>query len=111
MRRQTVTSLEEGLDALRGEDPPRLRVVVAAVVPSWLATLSEAASSGGSDLLVSLDPTRPFPSDEVRAGWEIGVLTVVLGAEGTVVDGVDEGRVRRVQAVLDRLAVPEEATA
>jgi len=39
-------------------------------------------------------------------GWEIGVLTVILGW-GIVPDdvkGVDARRVRRVQAVIDQLA-------
>lgn len=111
MRRQTVTSLEEGLDALRGDDPPGLRVVVADAVPAWLPALAEAAAGRGANLLVSLEPTATFASDDARAGWEIGALTVVLAAGGTVVDGVDEGRVRRVQAIVDRLAVAQEASA
>ena len=105
---RVISSWQEAEKAIAATVPgeqPSFEVVIVDTIPSWLREVVDLAEQSGARLTVTLTASDERDAD-ASDGWEIGVLTVILGW-GIVPDdvkGVDARRVRRVQAVIDQLA-------
>lgn len=100
-----IVSSSADVAAALAEAPDGLVVeaLVGAAVPTWLPVAVSEVHAAGFGVAVTLSPQTGRPPDVV-AGWEIGVLTTILGLGVEEIHGADPVRLRRVQAVVDRLA-------
>ncbi len=106
----TAGAARAAVVAAADADPVCLVVPIGDAVPDWLAEVVDLVRSSDDELLVRLEPPSGLDAESV-AGWEIGVLTVVLGLGITSIEGADPHRRHRVEAVLAALATAASASA